>query len=169
MAREIKLSRGLVALVDDEDFEWLNQWKWCYGNGYATRRQYIGDGRYTGFRMHRLIVGLATGEGHQVDHINGDRLDNRRSNLRICDVSNNKANCKPYANNKSGYKGVYKDRSGKYTAQIRVAGVINYLGTFADPKDASRAYMDAAIKMRGEFANAGDGCVILKGKNVPSP
>lgn len=167
MAREIKLSRGHVALVDDEDFEWLNQWKWCYGHGYATRRQYIGNGKYTGFRMHRLIVGLATGEGHQVDHINGDRLDNRRQNLRICDVSSNKANCEAYSNNKSGFKGVYKDGK-KYTAQIRVAGKIHYLGSFEDPVKASEAYKRAAIVFRGEFANDGFGCLILKGDYVSS-
>lgn len=165
--KEIQLTKGFVALVDDEDFHWINQWKWCYANGYARRRQYVGNGRYVSFSMHRFIIGLETNDGKIVDHINGEKTDNRKSNLRICSNAQNKSNCKQYANNKSGYKGVYKEKKGhKYSAQIRVNGKIFYLGSFSDPKEAHAAYVNAAIEMKGEFANPGDGCIILKDKNV---
>lgn len=105
--REIKLTRGRVALVDDTDFEWLNQWKWTLlQDKYAHRN--AGGGKW--IRMHRLIIGAPI--GFHVDHINGDGLDNRRSNLRLCSASQNLMNRGANKNSRSGYKDIFwqKDR-----------------------------------------------------------
>lgn len=164
--KEIILNNDAIALVDDEDFEKIQKSNWhVTPKGYAARGVNMGNGKTKGYIMHREIMGLLHHDGKIVDHINGNKLDNRKSNLRICTNAENKSNCKPYSNNKSGYKGVYKEKKGrKYTAQIRVNGEIFYLGSFLDPKKASAAYLNAAIAMKGDFANAGDGCVILKDK-----
>src|SRR3972149_6021810 len=111
--KKIKLTKDEFALVDDEDFEYLNQFAWqCSPLGYATRR--IG--------MHREII--KTPKGMYTDHINGNPLDNRKENLRIVTFSQNMLNRKRYKNNKSGHKGVVwnKDRQ-KWRVRIDVKGM----------------------------------------------
>jgi hypothetical protein len=146
--REIPLTRGYVAIVDDEDYEWLMaEGPWCYCNGYAVR----GRGN---IKMHRLILGLTAGDGKQADHINRNKLDNRRCNLRLCTASQNHANMSIFRNNTTGYKGVTFLRShGKYRAKIKVRGRYIFLGYFDNPIDAACAYDKAARFHFGEFAN----------------
>ena len=91
--KRIPLTQGKFALVDEEDYEWLNQWKWHYNNGYATRNQWDPiTKKQIKILMHRLI--MKSSEDMQVDHANHNTLDNRKSNLRIVSYSNNLKNRK---------------------------------------------------------------------------
>jgi hypothetical protein len=100
--------------------------------------------------LHRFIVSCPV--GMQVDHINGDTLDNRRSNLRICTITENNRNCHKYKNNTSGYKGVHWDKEKrKWRAAIKVNKKIISLGRFDDPEKAYEAYVAASKKYHGEF------------------
>ena len=149
----IQLTRGAVAIVDDEDFERLSIWKWqLFNNGYAGRQGRTIDGikekpRY----MHRCL--LSPPAGPEVDHVNGNRLDNRRSNLRIATRQQNGMNKSVSKNNKLGIKGVSFDPSrGKFSARITVAPKYLYLGRFDTADEARVAYESAATKHYGEFA-----------------
>ena len=101
--------------------------------------------------MYRYL--MAPPEGYVVDHINNDPLDNRRLNLRRCTNARNMMNKRKYAKNKSGYKGVSLEVSGRYVAQISVKGKTQRLGTFDTPKEAAKAYDAAALLHYREFAS----------------
>ncbi|KAA8750168.1 HNH endonuclease [Paenibacillus sp. UASWS1643] len=152
MVREIELSNGKKALVDDEDYGWLSETKWSDDSrGYAIRR--VRDGRNTTEKMHRLIVGANPGQ--IVDHINGVPWDNRRDNLRVVTDQQNSFNTQISSTNKTGFKGVavYKARKNPgYTAQITVNYRKIHLGCFDDPVEAAIAYNNAARMYFGEFA-----------------
>jgi hypothetical protein len=143
--KEIQLSQGKVALVDDEDYEWLSQWKWS-----ASRYEHIfyAQHRSKGL-MHRLITGAKKNEF--VDHINRDGLDNRRQNIRICTLAENNRNRINKQPSKSGYRGV-KQRGHRYEASIKFNNKAIYLGAFKNPEDAAKAYDEAAIFYHGKFA-----------------
>lgn len=150
---EIKLSNGSVALVDEEDVAKLEEFHWhCDDAGYA-RTNVWKDGRKSAApRMHRLVLSGVDSRLH-VDHINGNRLDNRKSNLRISTCSENLRNRGPQANNSSGYKGVIFDKArGKWRAEICVEKRRKYLGRFSSPIEAAMAYNKAAIELHGEYA-----------------
>ena len=154
--KEIPLTQGQVTLVDDEDYEWLSQWKWCAAWDVRTRsfracRTEILDGKRHPRTMHGLI--MKTHPGQEVDHVNHNTLDNRRENLRLCDHCQNQANQRKHADSKSPYKGIcWHARHKKWMATIHVRGVHTHLGYFKTPEEAARAY-DAAAKERwGEFA-----------------
>lgn len=146
--KRIPLTQGKFAVVDDEDFQSLNRFKWyahCRrhtGNFYATRH---GEQREM-LLMHRVILGLRAGE--ECDHINHDSLDNRRSNLRKCTSQQNQWNRR---RRRPGFKGVRKLRN-KWGATIMVSGVRNWLGTFDNPESAARAYDAMAAKHFRQFA-----------------
>lgn len=155
--KEIQLTQGKVALVDDADFEYLNQWKWFADKAtnnkfYAVRKSIRINGKGINQKMHRIIFGNNL-ESH-IDHINGDTLDNRRINLRICTHQQNMFN-KPISKaNKSGYKGVSFIGSNKmYRAAICINKKTIHIGNFYYAKQAAKAYNEAAIKYHGEFAN----------------
>ena len=148
--KKIKLTKGYEAIVDDKDFDFLNQWKWYFAHGYAVRTQNNYPNKPFQVRMHRIILG--TPEGMDSDHINRDRLDNRRSNLRICNRSQNISNTF-LRSNKSGYKGVeWHKASQKWQARIRFYGKRLQLGVFKTALSAHRAYNKAARKYHGKFA-----------------
>ena len=148
--RKIKLTQGKFALIDDEDYDWLNQWKWHatkekHGVSYACRivqknkviRMVI---------MHRLVA--KTPVGLQTDHINHNGLDNRKKNLRSVTASENQLNRKgPQSNNTSGFIGVSWDqKSQKWRAEIKRNKKTTFVGHFPTKEDANRARL-AALKM----------------------
>ncbi|ARP90331.1 hypothetical protein CAL14_08550 [Bordetella genomosp. 9] len=154
----IRTSKGEEILIDDEDVELVSRWTWrTIGRGYAARSVYDRSkpSRRTNQYLHRLLLDLADGDGRFVDHVNGNPLDNRRANLRLCTVQENGWNSKIRSHNKSGFKGVLlHPRSGKWTAYIKVGGKQRYLGLFEDPRHAHEAYCTEARKHFGEFARA---------------
>lgn len=155
MTKEILLSRGYVALVDDADFEELNRYKWR-ANGepyvYASRNIRVG-GRAHAILMHRVILGIAEAGRHVYgDHVNRDTLDNRRANLRITNNKGNQGNRKMQGGT-SRYRGVsWFARDRKWRAAIRVNRVQMNLGYFHEEKVAAQAYNVAALRHFGEFA-----------------
>lgn len=160
--REIPLSQGLVALVDDEDFERINQHKWYaqkFKNRdliYASRNARSEDGRHIIIRMHREIMGLKEGDKTQVDHRDTTKtLDNRTSNLRLGNHHQNGCNVRIKKNSTTGLKGVSPgvgNMKGKWRARIRTGGERLLLGHFNTPEEAKRAYDAAAELYHGEFA-----------------
>ena len=158
---ELLTGNGFAVLVDAADVEFLSQFLW---NAYAPDKAlpnafYVMTGVYDRERrrtntvwMHRLL--LVAPAGLQVDHIDGNGLNNCRSNLRLCTQSQNNANArfKPGA---SGFRGVYK-RKGRYRALIssgrREGAKMRYIGSFASAEDAARAYDRVAAEIYGEFA-----------------
>lgn len=151
MVREIPLTQGKFALVDDEDYELIAQYKWTAsqtgpGLFYAMRQ----DGRKTVY-MHRFL--LNPEKGKHVDHRNGDRLDNRRSNLRPATRSQNLCNSGKKRHNTSGFKGASWHRENQlWEASIRKDGKRRTLGYFPTPEEAARAYDAAALQLHGQFA-----------------
>ena len=140
----IPLPDGSHSRIDLVDYDVANLRNWHSSNGYAKTRENGKD-----LYLHNAI--MRPSNGFVVDHINGDKLDNRRKNLRICTHTENMWNQKKRKNNTSGHKGVTK-RNDLYEAEIRVHGVRHYLGSFDTAKEASRAYQAASKRFHGEFA-----------------
>ena len=150
--KEIQLTQGKVVLVDDEDFDWLSKSNWHYSKGYAVRTSTKESGKQRTILMHREII--KTPDGMETDHINGNGIDNRRENLRICTGSENRRNKKRNRKNISGYKGVcFYKRDKNWRVQIDVRKQHIFLGYFDTAEEAARVYDDAAKKYHGEFAN----------------
>lgn len=150
-----ELGKGKFVLVDNEDFEWLNQWRWHDdGKGYARRISRIGLRKFNKKKiilMHRLILNVPIGS--ITDHINGNTLDNRKVNLRIVNAQQNSFNKGVDSRSKLGLKGVgwHKDKK-KYRAYIFTDGHQKHLGYFESKEDAIRTYNDVAKISRGEYA-----------------
>lgn len=152
----IQLTRGLVTIVDDEDYDALAAFKWhahpsAPGYFYA-RREVRRDKKKQGrVYMHRVILGAPA--GLLIDHINGDGLDNRRCNLRLATKAENQRNRRVPSTNTSGYKGVTWSRNaGRWHARIRAGDRNVHLGYFDTPEEAHAAYCAVAVKYHGEFA-----------------
>lgn len=153
--KEIQLTQGQVALVDDQDFEFLNQWKWHLKKDgdrkYAVRNLPLLNGKQKRLSMHRLIMCMP--DDVVIDHINGNGLDNRKCNLRICTNHDNLKNRRVSSNNTSGFKGVsWHKRDKIWQSRIKVNQKYIHLGCFKDPKEGAVAYNNAATKYFGEFA-----------------
>ena len=150
---EIELTKGHKAIIDDEDCGLVSKYKWqarvSPRNVYARHTLRENGKPKRTLDMHRLIMNAP--ENSQVDHINGNGLDNRKTNLRICKKSDNAKNATKRIDNKSGYKGVYKFQN-KWRAMIGVNNKRVHLGMFEDKVDAAKAYDEAAAKYFGEFA-----------------
>ena len=152
--KRIPLTRGKYAIVDDADYEWLNQWKWhsLKGNStwYVSRSKRKGN-KVKNYLMHREI--LRTPKEKVSDHINGDGLDNRRSNLRICTQAQNSMNKNSSRNTSSKFKGVtFHKQTGKWQSQIETEGKMYYLGYYDDERRAALEYNKKAKEFFGEFA-----------------
>lgn len=152
---EISLTRGLVALLDDEDAD-LADLKWMAdAAGYAARNTFMRGGvKIRRLLMHRVIVERIIGRPllfrEYVDHRNKNTTDNRRTNLRIAGTSRNQANRKP--NGERPYKGVHQHTNGRWRARVKVDGITHHLGYFDTLEEAARAYDEGAKRFFGEFA-----------------
>lgn len=150
----IPLTQGEFALIDDADFEQVNKYGWfahkC-GHRFYANRSFYRDRQKITESMHRMILGLRPDQA--TDHINGDSLDNRRTNLRIATLSQNQHNRKPNKESASKYKGVSRTcGNSSWRAQIRIKGEKMHLGSFLIEEEAAQAYDEAALKYFGEFA-----------------
>lgn len=150
--KEITLLGGLIARIDDEDFELVSNYQWRCANRKKPWKYAIS--RVSGILMHRLITNAT--KGVLVDHKNGDGLDNRRENLRLATHAENMRNSKGHKNTKSGIKGAYwHDLAKKWFSSIMVNRVNHRLGFFDTPEEAGLAYAEAAKRLHGEFHNLG--------------
>jgi hypothetical protein len=145
--KEIQLTQGQVALVDDEDFEELNKYNWSALRGkttwYAVRSVYSGKTHMLQ-RMHALLAG----KGH--DHRDHNGLNNQRYNLRPATTAQNLRNRRKFATN-NPYKGVYP-KGDKYQCRIRIDGKLQHFGTFSDPVVAAKKYDQVVTELHAEFA-----------------
>jgi hypothetical protein len=159
--REIPLTQGYVALIDDKDFERVSAHKWTAAvcrrkdgtiwNVYAMRGVQVGGAPYT-IRLHRFIMGV-NDSMMTVDHIDHDGLNCQRTNLRVATRKQNSANQKKQSGTSSQYKGVYMKRGGKWCAQIGFNKQKKILGIYDNEEDAAAAYNRAAAEIFGEFAS----------------
>lgn len=152
MTVEVPLTRGYVALVDDEDAERVLSLKWCAlprpHTVYAMRGARRPDGGQTTTRLHNFVTGWQF-----VDHVNGNGLDNRRANLRQANPQGNQRNRRKLAPTTSRFKGVHwSTHRNVWVAQIKVDRRGRHLGQFADEIAAARAYDAAALEHFGPFA-----------------
>ncbi len=153
MVREIPLTRGLVALVGDEDFGVLNQFNWHANPGektfYAKRK--TSSQPYTNVHMHHQVLGVSAIQ--RVDHIDGNGLNNVRSNLRVATHGENARNVKIQKRNRSGFKGVsWETRSNRWKAAIQADKRCIFIGLFRCPEQAAHAYDAKAREVHGAFA-----------------
>jgi len=152
--KEIELSNGGIALVDDEDYEFFAHWKWnrteSRGKVYAHRCFWVrGEDRRVTYPMHAFLM-IGHG-GVQIDHIDGNGLNNQKYNLRSASVNQNQYNAKLRSDSSTGFKGVASVR-GRFHAQIQANKKHTYLGSFETPVEAALAYDSAARRLHGEFA-----------------
>jgi len=165
MVKKIKLTQGKEALVDDDDYEMLMEHKWFANkagkNHYAiTSLPTQLDGERKRSKMHRAIMKPL--QGLEVDHINGDTLDNRKENLRVCTHQQNQANRSLGKDNTSGYKGICYKKKNKdminehakpWEVRINFNNKKVYVGAYKTAEAAARAYDRKTIELNGEFAN----------------
>lgn len=160
MTAQIALPAGHLLLVDEADAHHFIARPWHAIPARDTFYAQAGDD--TNVLAHRLILNAP--KGVLVDHANRNGLDNRRANLRLCNQSQNKANRPAPRNNTSGFKGVSRARSGRWSARITVDYRARALGTFDTAWEAAEAYNAAALEAWGEFAllntpkDSGPGC-----------
>lgn len=147
---EVPLNEGFVAIVDQDDLPLITGRKWWpVKTKHTTYAATWIDGKNV--QLHKII--LPTGDGEEPDHVNGDGLDNRRSNLRPVTRSQNLMNQRMRDNNTSGFKGVsWHVQRGRWQSRIMFEKKSRYLGLYLNAEDAAHAYDDAARKFFGEFA-----------------
>jgi len=172
--KEIPLTQGYVALVDDEDYQRIvDIGPWCASvyrrkDGsvlkiYAHHSSYTVDKKVgKGYLMHRVVLGL-TDYKVKVDHFpDPSGVNNQRSNLRLATAAQNTQNQQLRLENTSGYKGVHWSKhASRWTAAIKVKGKTKRLGYFTNPKDAARTYDKAALEFFNNFACTNEGMGLL--------
>jgi hypothetical protein len=151
MSKLIQLTQGKVAIVNDDDFERLNKFRWYFCKRYAVR-DVIVNGKKETIYMHRLVTEAP--DDLEVDHINGDGIDNRKENLRLCTHAENSRNRGRAKHNTSGHKGVwFSKQSNRFIAETRLNGKKIHVGSFKTAEEASEAYKAKALEVHGDFAN----------------
>ena len=163
MVTKIKLTKGQYALIDNEDLDFLNQWKWgakydkdidgFYGRRTQHNTMINGISKNKIIMMHRAVMEYILGRelerNELIDHINHNPLDNRRDNLRIVSSRQNQQNLKRKTSSK--YPGVHWSKQAKkWIARIRLGNNRKYLGCFSDEKDAAKAYEKACRELAGD-------------------
>lgn len=155
--KKIPLTQGKYALVDNKDYEYLVKWKWSatkHGRTWRVRRNVWKTEkiRRKCLTMHRVILGVENKKGFEIDHIDGNQLNNQRKNLRFCTHAENSKNRALNKNSKTGCKGVtwYK-WTNRWVARITVNKKLITLGYFKTKELAKFAYNNASIKYHGEF------------------
>lgn len=154
--KRIKLTQNKFALVDNSDYEWLNNFKWYPDksgdkNFYVVRNSKDCNGKHKKIRMHQEIMG--TPRGMETDHIDGNGLNNQRKNLRICTRSQNQHNRGKYKCNTSGYKGVsWHKVKKKWSANIGVNGKLIFIGDYFTIEQAYKAYCMACQEYHKDFS-----------------
>jgi len=149
VTQQIPLTKGAFALVDDADYDWLMQYKWRLNSkGYAIRSYYVHYQEIV-LCMHRVIMDAQPGQ--IVDHIDGNRLNNTRANLRFVTRQQNLQYRHVFANSKTGYKGVSR-RNNRWHARIGLDGRVIHLGYYESPEFAAQIYDAAAQWLFGEYA-----------------
>ena len=149
--KEIKLTQGKTAIVDDEDFEEVSKYKWYCHGGYAERVVARDGERQTSVRMHVSIMGGKA--GFEIDHINGNPLDNRKENLRHVTGAQNQHNQNARGGGTSKYKGVsWKKTDKRWRSQITIGGKVYCLGSYKSEQDAAYVYNAWAESFFGNCA-----------------
>jgi len=154
--RKIPLTQGMVALVDDDDYEWLMQWKWfahkSRNKWYAARNRQKSEpkGSKT-IKMHREIN--KTPKGIETDHADTESLNNQKYNLRNATNAQNQYNKAPLSGRSSIFRGVgWHKSSKKWMAKSRVGGKVHFIGSFNCEIEAAKSYDNFAKNHHGEFA-----------------
>lgn len=149
--RVIKITQGYEVKIDDEDFDLISgrSWKVLRSRKRVYASYSYGKDSNKSMLMHRLIMNAE--KGQYVDHINGDTLDNRKENLRLCTNSQNLGNRGKQSNNNSGYKGVHF-HDGSYVAKIRKDNIVYTLGYSKDKIEAAKIYDMGSLHFYGEFS-----------------
>lgn len=156
----IRLTQGKVTRVSQEDFVFLEQWGWYAhrsgGHFYAARNSRVDESEHKIVMLHRIIAArMGLDLTHMIDHIDGDGLNNIRSNLRAATNAQNLHNTGKHKTNTSGFKGACGHKaSSKWQAKICCDGVHHHLGLFDTKEDAAKAYRKAAKRLHKEFAHA---------------
>lgn len=159
---EVILTRGMSTLISKDDWDYIKNHKWFF-SGRSPRIAAVA--RVEGIKVYLHNFLMRPGDQQEVDHINHDRLDNRRQNLRLCNRSQNCANKRSYKNTYSKFKGVtWHKRQRKWIAQIKVNQKIKHLGSFVSEDDAARTYDVAARKYFGQFALTNEDMGLFDGK-----
>lgn len=152
---EIKIHNNTTCIIDKEDFSRVSKHKWYLDDwGYARRNKKFKDGTADSdpLRMHRFV--LKTKSKLVVDHMNGNKLDNRKTNLRLCTVAQNNFGRGIKKDNTSGCKGVHFNKpTGKWMARISAYGKRKYLGLFKTKELAYSAYKEVSKELHGDFSN----------------
>lgn len=163
---EIKNLCTVYAVVDDEDYEKVKDYNWqityrssnfyVFAHHRHGKKGSCGRRKRVTYYLHRLIMGLEKDSKLVVDHINGDGLDNRKQNLRVCTIAENARNSRRKQKGTSKYRGVYYDKWTKadkpFKASISINNKTTHIGRFKTAKAAALAYNKAALKHHGEFA-----------------
>jgi len=163
--KTIQLTKGKITLVDNDDYEYLNQFNWYAADGantyYARRQIRIGGNKRITYHMHREILNVP--DGLETDHRDGNGLNNQRYNLRICTHSQNSMNRIYGRKNRDGYRGIFwHDKSKLWVARITINKKYRYLGYYKRKEVAAIVYDLFARYYFGEFANPNFNCGINK-------
>lgn len=150
--KSIRLTQNKITLVDNEDFKELNEFSWYYHQGRACRKPHKVKGKRKGFIwMHREIMKPSI--DMTVDHLNGDALDNRKQNLRVCTKSQNQWNAKIRKDSSTGVKGVtFHKIKKKFIARIQVKGERIIIGNFNTLEEARDSIIKARQSYHGEYS-----------------